>query len=305
MGLRARIDLCEWGFPTRTSILHIPIDYSQVIEMCGEASCEIAKSICPVDTGYLQSSIDWKMDKTRWTIEATAEYAQYVEYGTWKMRAQPYFTPAVEQSAQVAFALASQIYAQALLEEELTLYGESDFSGDLFGEAMAMSSLEQAMKRPAKDSLYGGIQQIVHGIAFNRDGSIGAGIHGYYQLNADMWRKDTMMYKTAIENQQHLGEYRAEAMRRFAHDDALRSKMIRGGNLSAGLGRGYSSGVSSFGYGVGMYAMSSIGLSTGSFMTGLLGGLLAGGIATLIGLVLSDIFGPQQPEYKSPQIIII
>lgn len=298
MGLRARIDLKkDWGFPSHTPLLHIPIDYEGVVETFGEATCKVAKSICPVDTGYLQSSIDWQGDDTRGAVEAKAEYAQYVEYGTWKMRAQPYFTPAVEYGAQLAFTLAAQIYANAIQEEEMALYGESDFSGSLMGETALMSQF-------TGDGMYGGSQQIIHGIAFNRDGSVAAGSHGYYNITPSHWRPGTTMYNTAVENQRNLGAYRAEAMARFQHDDAIRSRMINGANLSSGFGSGQRNGVSNFAYGVGMYAMSSITLSTGNFMAGFLGGLLLAGIATLFGLILSDIFGPSQPEYKAPEIII-
>ena len=304
MGLRARIDLRNWGFPSHTPTLHIPINYEGVIKIFGETSCEIAKSICPVDTGYLQSSIDWEGDDICGAVEAEAEYAQYVEYGTWKMRAQPYFTPAVEYGAQLAFVLASQIYASAIQEEEAILYGESDFSGSLMEEAMQQMQFEALMNQPAGNGIYGGSQQIIHGIAFNRDGSVAAGQSGYYKVTPSMWRPGTVMYKTAEENQRNLSTYRAEAMARFKHDDAIRSRMIKGANLSAGLGGGQRSGVSSFAYGVGMYAMSSIILSTGNFVAGFLGGLLLAGIATIFGLILSDIFGPSQPEYKAPVVMI-
>lgn len=34
------------------------------------------------------------------TVRARAEYSSYVEYGTYKMRAQPYMRPAVAQTRQ-------------------------------------------------------------------------------------------------------------------------------------------------------------------------------------------------------------
>ena len=101
MGLRAHIDLHDWDFPDETPILGIPIEYSGVGELFGTIAQQLAQSVCPVDTGYLQSSINGSGGDTEGEVIAGAEYAQYVEYGTWKMQAQPYFTDAVEQSGIV------------------------------------------------------------------------------------------------------------------------------------------------------------------------------------------------------------
>jgi HK97 gp10 family phage protein len=50
-----------------------------------------AKGSCPVDTGNLQDSISKDVSPTEFTVQATEDYASYVEYGTSKMAAQPYF----------------------------------------------------------------------------------------------------------------------------------------------------------------------------------------------------------------------
>lgn len=54
-----------------------------------------AKEIVPVDTGTLSRSINTKMEdggKTAVT-EPDTDYMTYVEYGTYKMAAQPYIRP--------------------------------------------------------------------------------------------------------------------------------------------------------------------------------------------------------------------
>lgn len=57
-----------------------------------------AKVRCPVDTGALRASIHARPVSVRhWRVEVSQSYAAYVEYGTSRMRAQPYLTPAVEQ----------------------------------------------------------------------------------------------------------------------------------------------------------------------------------------------------------------
>lgn len=60
-----------------------------------------AKTRAPVDTGYLKSSIQAeRKSRFRWLVNVFAEYGIFVEYGTYKMRAQPFLTPAVESLRQ-------------------------------------------------------------------------------------------------------------------------------------------------------------------------------------------------------------
>lgn len=57
-----------------------------------------AKAKAPVDTGRLKNSIhtEPRGDNARW-VGTNVEYAGYVEYGTRKMSAQPYFFPSVHE----------------------------------------------------------------------------------------------------------------------------------------------------------------------------------------------------------------
>ena len=58
---------------------------------------EKAKDLCPVDTGLLRTSITSKVGAGHipdWASAGTNRfYARYVEFGTHKMRAQPYLRP--------------------------------------------------------------------------------------------------------------------------------------------------------------------------------------------------------------------
>lgn len=71
-----------------------------------EASCKLvetaAKYYVPVDTGELQESITTEIEETGKTIVGRVAphtyYAGFVEYGTYKMRAQPYMRPALDES---------------------------------------------------------------------------------------------------------------------------------------------------------------------------------------------------------------
>ena len=73
---------------------------------------EDARNFCPVDTGALQGSIEANVEEFYATIAPATEYAGYVEFGTWKMAAQPYMRPAADKNAPkfeaaMAAALAS------------------------------------------------------------------------------------------------------------------------------------------------------------------------------------------------------
>jgi HK97 gp10 family phage protein len=55
-----------------------------------------AKLRTPVDTGRLRGSIASKVDGDKAIVGTNVEYAPYVEYGTGKMRAQPYLRPSID-----------------------------------------------------------------------------------------------------------------------------------------------------------------------------------------------------------------
>lgn len=64
------------------------------------------KQLAPVDTGFLRNSIMGRMiDGLKGIVEVFAEYAIYVEYGTRKMAAQPFFHPAVDRARLTIEAL--------------------------------------------------------------------------------------------------------------------------------------------------------------------------------------------------------
>jgi HK97 gp10 family phage protein len=52
--------------------------------------------LAPVDTGFLRNSITSNGEGLlTYSVKVGAEYGIHVEYGTWKMSAQPYLRPAV------------------------------------------------------------------------------------------------------------------------------------------------------------------------------------------------------------------
>ncbi len=58
-----------------------------------------AKRLCPVDTGRLRASIDVQKP-SRWvrSIGTSVEYAPYQEFGTMRMRPQPFLRPALHKN---------------------------------------------------------------------------------------------------------------------------------------------------------------------------------------------------------------
>ena len=90
----------------------VQVDYSDAFAAFADAFYSYAVDLVPVDTGYLQSTISASSDDWSITAEASAHYAQYVEFGTWKMAAQPYFIPALEY----AWGETSDAFQQAVLD---------------------------------------------------------------------------------------------------------------------------------------------------------------------------------------------
>lgn len=57
---------------------------------------EAAENMCPVDTGYLASTLFVRYVSNNVEVGFEAPYASYVEFGTYKMAAQPYLRPAID-----------------------------------------------------------------------------------------------------------------------------------------------------------------------------------------------------------------
>lgn len=78
----------------------------QVVDEAAAVCDAEAKRVCPVDTGNLRSSIHTETGDCEATVGTNVEYGVYVEYGTSKMKAQPFMQPgaaAVEQALPQIF----------------------------------------------------------------------------------------------------------------------------------------------------------------------------------------------------------
>lgn len=71
------------------------------------------QSITPVDTGELRDSEHPEPTENGANIIAEAEHASYVEFGTYKMKAQPFFRPAIDSQQKAALkAVGQNVVAQ-------------------------------------------------------------------------------------------------------------------------------------------------------------------------------------------------
>lgn len=95
-------------------ISRLPGLVSDIVEKAAFDCQAEAQDIVPVDTGDLKGSIITVIESgTQASVIAAAEYAGYVEYGTYKMAAQPFMMPAAE-IAGTAFLAALQAALEQL-----------------------------------------------------------------------------------------------------------------------------------------------------------------------------------------------
>ena len=129
MGLRANINAMDQGFPMTADVgdISIPVDYSEAAEVFKTVFLDVARELVPVRTGYLKSTIAAKIGEAtigEVTAEASAEYAQYVEFGTYRQMPQPYFIPAIEAALEEWGLAAQKAYKEALEEAQAAYEAE-------------------------------------------------------------------------------------------------------------------------------------------------------------------------------------
>ena len=185
MGLYASFTPEELGYRTTLSqsilgeFLEVEVDYGPACDAFCSTFMDMATSIVPVDTGFLRSTIDAQTDGYLCECEATAEYAQYVEYGTWKMDAQPYFEPALDAGLEAFYELAGEAMDEAqdilqdMVEDVIASAQEAMGGGEEGGfmEEMGgalLGGLMMLLMFPLLVNLYGILQ------AFNVNASFGS-----------------------------------------------------------------------------------------------------------------------------------
>ena len=109
-------------YPTQITLNSEWCDVSQTVEYDSQIGAALgqfqneARALCPIRTGNLVSSISGGASSEGFTAQAAADYAEYVEYGTWKMSAQPYFVEPFQMAGE-SCAEAIQTQLQEVLAE--------------------------------------------------------------------------------------------------------------------------------------------------------------------------------------------
>ena len=158
MGLYAEYSFIDdGGFPDEVSggddqigEASVFVDYSSACAVFVDTFLRVAHQLVPVDTGYLRSTIDAGEWGDGFWCEATADYAQYVEYGTSYMDAQPYFEPALEAAFGEAMIEAQLAVDQASEELEAIL-------SDMMNAAMSVASGGGGMMSATWGQFFGGL----------------------------------------------------------------------------------------------------------------------------------------------------
>lgn len=127
MGLYCGFDIVDdFGYTEATKEYHIVPDYREGCEVFVETFLEVSRELVPVDTGYLKSTLSAKFRHTFCECYTHCEYAQYQEYGTWCMPAQPYFEIALEEALFAAEPYWDEAEEEAWEEEEMLLEEEEE-----------------------------------------------------------------------------------------------------------------------------------------------------------------------------------
>lgn len=185
MGLYASFTPQDLGYPldiTKIFLgeeLMVEVDYGEALAAAVDTFLDVATDLVPVDTGYLQSTISASSDGMSASFEASAEYAQYPEYGTWCQQEQPYFRPALDEALGVFREMAGEAYdwaqeeMQNLMEDvmaaaeeaAMAMTGSNGFGSYLMGAAMGAAVLFLMM--PLLMPLYGIMETISSAFSYN------------------------------------------------------------------------------------------------------------------------------------------
>lgn len=80
------------------------------LEACGMLGEDYAQELSPFDTGRLRNSISHAVDDDTVYIGTNVEYAPYQEMGTYRMKAQPFLRPALEEHLTEYQKLLEQVF---------------------------------------------------------------------------------------------------------------------------------------------------------------------------------------------------
>lgn len=120
MSLSDRMDFSGIGYEGQTPYFNIIIDYGPAFQASADAFMSDATSLCPIDTGFLYSTIGASADGEGMTAYADADYAVYVN--GWAN----FFDVGWQTALTVADATCDAIYNDAMVEEYEMILTERD-----------------------------------------------------------------------------------------------------------------------------------------------------------------------------------
>ena len=104
MGLLFNMSVEDLGYIQNTQDITLYPNYAEGCRVFCDTFLAEAQARCPVRTGYLRSTISASSTASSISCMVGADYAQYVEYGTSRQSAQPYFEPALQIALETAQA---------------------------------------------------------------------------------------------------------------------------------------------------------------------------------------------------------
>ena len=185
MGLRGTVSV---GLPTTTSIYHRYIDYSDAVHEAIDEFMDAATSDVPVDTGTLQASISCEAEYMGFTAYADTNYAEYVEYGTYKMEAQPYFEDNLESVAERLHANCAEIWQDAEQQDKEQYQAQIEAR---MQKAQRLGALDGSLIEMVLSSmligLFNGLLNIVQDMFSMRNGDNTEDTDQGYSANVDIY----------------------------------------------------------------------------------------------------------------------
>lgn len=87
-------------------IAFVESESRRAVKSSADRIAEKARNYAPVDTGALRGSIEAvsTVAGKEAEVRVGAEYGRFVEFGTYKMEAQPFLSPAVAEEKEAFFA---------------------------------------------------------------------------------------------------------------------------------------------------------------------------------------------------------
>ena len=154
MGLYASLNLSQLGFWGTTRNGQFPVDYNTGNSIFLNTFHTETATNCPVRTGNLLGSIHGSVSGMSGEFYTQCDYAEYVEYGTWRQSAKPYFENALAVATDSAYSAWVQAYEEALeLEYWYVFWDVFDHVMSIFPASNSITFAERWAQNAARVSV--------------------------------------------------------------------------------------------------------------------------------------------------------